>query len=237
MIHPIYLHGFASSPASGKAVWLAERCAARGITLHRPDFNRPDFSTLTVTRMIEQLGALLASLPAGPVALIGSSLGAFVALHATERAARAARAAGSTSSRSSSNQAAASAHPIERLIMLAPALDFGGNRLKQLGEAGVARWRETGRLEVFHYGYGETRDVAYALYEDAGQYDSFATTVTVPTLVIQGRDDQSVDPAVVERFARARPHVELVLVDDEHQLKASPELIWDRTARFLGLRV
>jgi pimeloyl-ACP methyl ester carboxylesterase len=222
MIHPIYLHGFASSPHSGKAIALAERLAAHGLTLACPDFNEPDFSTLTVTRMIDQLETTIASLPSGPVALIGSSLGAFVALHAAER-------------RVSSPVHPAS--PIDRLVMLAPALDFGGNRLKQLGDAGVTRWRESGRLEVFHYASGEMRDVGYQLYEDAVRYDSFTTTVTLPILIIQGRRDASVDPAMVERFARDRAHVELVMVDDEHQLKASIDLIWQRTESFLGLNV
>ena len=47
-----YLHGFASSAHSSKARFLAERLTPLGLRLHCPDFNEPDFSTLTVTRMI-----------------------------------------------------------------------------------------------------------------------------------------------------------------------------------------
>ena len=54
-MHVFYLHGFASSPASTKAARFAERLRARGLTVHCPDLNEPDFSTLTVTRMLEQV--------------------------------------------------------------------------------------------------------------------------------------------------------------------------------------
>ena len=52
MRHLLYLHGFVSSPQSGKAAFLADRLAAHGLALTCPDLNLPDFSTLTVSRMI-----------------------------------------------------------------------------------------------------------------------------------------------------------------------------------------
>ena len=68
----IYLHGFASSSQSGKATYLGQRLRAKGVKYAAPDLNLPDFSTLTVTRMIEQTHALIANEPE-PVTLIGSS--------------------------------------------------------------------------------------------------------------------------------------------------------------------
>ena len=212
--HVIYLHGFASSPASSKARRFSRELAARGVTFSCPDFNQPAFETLTVTRMLDQVRAAVADAPAGPVALIGSSLGAFVAVHAA---------------------GADGTGRVDRLILLAPALDFGGNRLRQLGEHGIDEWRRAGRLRVFHYAANEPRDVGFALYEDAAQYDAFALSSTLPTLVFQGRHDETVDPAIVERWAGGRPGVELHLVDDGHQLTESMDAIWSRTAAFLGL--
>jgi len=91
-VHLIYLHGFASSPASSKAQYLAARASTAGFTLHCPGLNEPDFSTLTVSRMIAQVERVMAALDPGPVALIGSSLGAFVALHVADRRFAAGRA-------------------------------------------------------------------------------------------------------------------------------------------------
>jgi pimeloyl-ACP methyl ester carboxylesterase len=220
-MHLFYLHGFASSAQSSKARYFAERLAPLGITLHCPDFNEPDFATLTVTRMLDQVEAAMAALPAGPVALIGSSLGAFVAWHVT------ARRAGTPAART---------HPVTALVLLAPALEFGANRMRELGEAGLAHWKATNRLEVFHYAHGEPRAVHYALYEDAVHYDSTRVQVTTPALVFQGRHDASVDPDMVQRFTASRPSMTLHLLDDDHQLLGSLEFIWNETAAFLKLQ-
>jgi hypothetical protein len=40
---------------------------------------------------------------------------------------------------------------------------------------------------------------------------------------------------MVERWAAARPNVELHMLEDDHQLHASLPFIWTETARFLGL--
>jgi pimeloyl-ACP methyl ester carboxylesterase len=230
-MHVFYLHGFASSAQSSKARFFAERLAPLGLTLHTPDFNAPDFSTLTVSRMLGQVDEAIAALPAAPVALIGSSLGAFVAWHATARRAAAAAEPGSLVTL----RASAISHPVEKLILLAPALDFGASRMRELSENGLARWKATDQLEFFHYGYGEPRVVHYALYEDARQYDSTRVRVDVPALVFQGRRDASVDPDRVAQFVEARPSMTLQMLDDDHQLLGSLDRIWRESAAFLGL--
>jgi protocatechuate 3,4-dioxygenase beta subunit len=133
-----------------------------------------------------------------PVSLVGSSLGAFVALHAAA-------------------QDAAGAATVDRLILLAPALDL---RNGPTG-ADIDQWRRDGRLRVHHYAWNEPRDVGFALYEDAARYDAFALDLPLPMLVFQGRRDASVDPAMVERWAAGRSNVDLRMVDDDHQLAAS----------------
>ena len=79
-MHLLYLHGFASSPLSTKRSFLAARFAEYGIDLQAPDFNEPDFSTLTITRMLRQVLDAIDKEPQEPVVLIGSSLGGFIAV-------------------------------------------------------------------------------------------------------------------------------------------------------------
>ena len=213
-MHAVYLHGFASSARSSKAVYFGERLAACGVRLDTPDFNQPDFTHLTITRMLAQVSDAIGRLPDGPVALIGSSLGAFVAVQASSQHLR----------------------RVDRLVLLAPALDFSGNRLRDLGDRGVDEWRRTGQLNVFHYGFGRMMPVGYELYTDAAQYDSLHARVDVPVQVFQGERDVAVNPDTVRSWAAVRPNVDLHMLDDDHQLLGSLEYIWQEMARFLGLQ-
>lgn len=213
-MHVLYLHGFASSAQSSKAAFFRSKLAVHGVDVLTPDFNLPDFSTLTVSRMLGQVHDAIQTLPPGPVTLIGSSLGGFVGVHAALRESR----------------------RVDRLVLLAPALDFGGNRMKELGDRGLEEWRRTDRLDVFHYGFGRLMSVHYELYADAARFDAFNARLDLPIQIFQGRADRSVDPATVERWAEARPNVELHLLDDDHQLLGSLETIWSEMARFLGVR-
>lgn len=208
----VYLHGFASSAASSKATYLGERLRACGADFQAPDLNLPDFTTLTVTRMLEQTGALLDG-GRGPITLIGSSLGAFVAV----------------------NAAVKWPDRVSRLVLLAPALDFSDSGLRGPGGADVAEWKRTGWLNVFHFGYGRVMPIHYGLYDDARRYDAMHARIETPTLVFQGRRDTAVDPVTVEQWSRARPNVELHLLDDGHQLTESVDYIWEQMRAFLGL--
>lgn len=223
MRHVLYLHGFGSAARSTKAAHFEDRLRPHGIELQCPDFNQPDFESLTATRMLAQVDAAIAGLPPGPVALIGSSLGGFVAFHAAVRHA------------AERGRARTSKRPIDRLVLLAPAFEFGRTPFGGMDAEGLARWRETDRYEVFHDGDNRPRSVRYALYEDAQQYDSARCAVDTPTLVFQGSRDTVVDPVMVQRFAAARPSMTLRLLDDDHRLMSSLDLVWRETAAFLGL--
>jgi pimeloyl-ACP methyl ester carboxylesterase len=209
----LYLHGFASSPKSSKATFLAAKFAEHGIPFQAPDLNEPDFSTLTVSRMLHEVARAIDGRPDDGVVLVGSSLGGFVAVQAALlRPAR-----------------------VERMVLLAPALDFDGNRMRDLGDRGLEEWKATNQLNVFHYGYGRMYPVHYELYADVRRYDSYHAVLEMPVQVFQGRRDTAVDPEAVDRWASIRPNVELHMLDDDHQLKGSLEYIWREMRRFLDV--
>jgi predicted esterase YcpF (UPF0227 family) len=79
----LYFHGFASSPGSAKITALRPLLAPRGIELNAPDLNVPSFERLDWQAMVGHAVAEARKKP--PVAMVGSSLGALVALAAAQR--------------------------------------------------------------------------------------------------------------------------------------------------------
>ena len=207
-----YLHGFASSARSTKARYFADRLRERGVPVICPDFNEPDFRTLTLTRMLDQLDAAIGRVT-GPVALMGSSLGGTLAILA----------------------AAKCPDRIDRLVLMAPAVMFAKPGHHLLPPERVEEWRLRGALPFFHYAYNDERLLDVAFYEDSLGHDAFGASFTQPALIFQGLHDASVDYRTVEAFARTRPNVTLSLLDDDHQLIASLPRMWDGVAPFLGV--
>ncbi len=209
----VYLHGFASSAKSTKAGYFAERFQARGRAFVCPDFNSPDFRSLTMTRMLAQVDHEIAAAGGGPVTLMGSSLGGTLAVLAAARF----------------------GPVVDRLILLAPAVMFAKPGHHLLPPERIAEWRRKGALPFFHYAYNEERELDVAFHEDSLHHDAFGAAFTQPTRVFQGRRDASVDYRTVEQFAATRPNVSLTVLDDDHQLIASLPRIWREVAAFLEL--
>jgi pimeloyl-ACP methyl ester carboxylesterase len=209
----LYLHGFASSSQSTKAAFFGERLRARGLHFSCPDFNEPDFRSLTMTRMLARVAREVDGANEAAVTLIGSSLGGAVAILAAERL----------------------GPRVESVILLAPAVMFAKPGHHLLPPEHVDEWRRRGELPFFHYAYDEERPLGFGFYEDLQHYDAFDAAFAQPTLIFQGLHDRSVDCRTVEEFARARRNVTLSLLDDDHQLIASLPRIWTDVEAFLGL--
>jgi uncharacterized protein len=208
-----YLHGFASSPRSTKAAYLENRLREHGIALRCPDFNEPDFATLTITRMLDQLEREMAAVGPGPVSLIGSSLGGTLAILA----------------------ASVFRARVDRLVLLAPAVMFAKDGHHLLPPERIAEWRRQGGLPFFHYGAGGERLLNFSFYEDSFRYNPFDAAFSQPALIFQGLRDASVDSRTVEAFARVRPNVTLSLLDDDHSLTKSLDQSWDGVSAFVGI--
>lgn len=208
----LYLHGFASSPDSTKARYFGERLAAHGVVLAAPDFNEPDFTTLTISRMLDQL-AREVDHAGGRVTLIGSSLGAALAVLGAARLGAA----------------------VERLVLLAPAVMFAKPGHSLLPPERIDEWARRGALPFLHYAYGEERLLNYEFYADSLRHDPFDAVFGQPTLIFQGLRDAVVDYRTVEQFARGRTNVTLSLLDDDHQLLASLPRMWSGIEAFLEL--
>jgi len=202
----LYLHGFASSPASSKARFFEARLTRAGFAVETPDL-AADFEHLTITGQLE----VIARAAAGePVILIGSSMGGYLAALYAAR------------------------HPeVLRIILMAPAFCFARRWPERLGAAAVEECRRTGWLEVFHYGEGRTRRVGYELLADGGRYEDYPD-VTQPCLIFHGVHDEVVPAQFSRDFAAGRENVRLELKDSGHDLLNVLEEMADGVEAFLG---
>ncbi len=207
-----YLHGFASSPDTTKGRFFADRLARLGLSLHAPDLNAGDFTRLTLTRMIEALRRAVDAGPAGPVFLIGSSMGARVALHFLD------------------HYGAIEAARVAKMLFLAPAFEFS------FPQAELDRWREQGQITLYHYGYQKEMPIRYDLVQDLAGYNAYAVqTYGVPILITHGRRDDVIDYRQSLRFARGRENVQVKLVDSDHLLHDQLDTIWADCVSFFEL--
>jgi uncharacterized protein len=205
-----YLHGFASGPGSTKARAIAARFEALGVPVAAPDLTPGEegFERSTPSSMLAVAEAALAAAPP-PHALIGSSLGGYLAALAASR-----------------NPA------VQRLVLLAPAFRLAERWLARLGPEEIARWKAEG-LEVLHFGSGRRRRIGWGFMEDASRWPAWPE-VRVPVLCIAGRRDELVPIEDVERFVARTPGARLLALDDGHELVASVDRIFEEARVFLG---
>lgn len=207
----LYLHGFGSGPSSYKGVAFTDHYAAKGIAIERLSLRVPSFEHLRVSQMIATVRAALGA-ASDTAVVFGSSLGALTAA-----------------------RVAAIDPRVERLVLLAPAFDLIARWREMLGPE-LDAWRDTGWREFTDYTTKQLARVDYGFMEDAARVDADGPPdVRVPTLIIHGTHDETVPVDHARRFARGRPNVEMIEVDDGHELIGSLPRILAESDRFLGV--
>lgn len=116
----LYLHGFASSPAGRKVTLLREALEPEGYRVVAPDLNRPSFEGLDFEAIVAE--ALRAAEAESPDVVVGSSLGALVALAAAKQGGLWAP-----------------------LVLVAPALGFGSRWIEKLAPGDPVRFFHHGQ--------------------------------------------------------------------------------------------
>lgn len=206
-----YLHGFASSPLSAKAVDIKQRFAEVGIDLKVPELNQNDFSGLSLSRQIEQVAAEFSSPPL-PIVIIGSSFGGLTAAWLAEK------------------------YPqVERIVLLAPAFGFLSHWLAKLGKEKLQEWEREGVLPVYHYGEKQMLPLKYEFLKDCGGYADEGLVRKVPTLILHGVYDDVIPIQASRDYAKSRDWVELVELKSDHALGDVIPQIWQEICRFCEL--
>jgi predicted esterase YcpF (UPF0227 family) len=206
----IYLHGFASSPQSTKARFFDQCWQNTGLALEIPDLNGDDFSRLTLTRQIAQVSQLIEQSELS-VTLIGSSFGGLTAAWLAE-----------------------TCFQVQKLVLLAPAFNFGSIWSGQLGEKTLLDWQKSGSLLVYHYGYRRSVPINYEFIQDLAKYSQEKLIREIPTLIIHGSNDEVIPLENSRHYAFSRPWVQIIELDSDHALTDVIARIWEEMQLFLN---
>jgi pimeloyl-ACP methyl ester carboxylesterase len=206
MTRILYLHGFASGPQSSKARYFRQLLEAAGAQVAVPDLADGDFERLTITGQLAVIGR---AADAGPVSLIGSSLGGYLAALYAAR------------------------HPeVLRVVLMAPAFGFAQRWPERLGQAEVAAWRRAGTIDVFHYAENRHRKLGYQILADGERYEAYPDFAQ-PALIFHGTHDDAVPVRYSEDFAAAHPNATLEVLDAGHDLLNVLDYMAPKITRFL----
>jgi uncharacterized protein len=198
----VLCHGFLSHKNSSSNQALTTRLVENGIATFRFDCfghgeSEGPFAELTTTLAKGQaLAALRHVFDRGfrRLALVGSSFGGLLALHA----------ASDWTATHTADPAAIP--PLACLALKCPVADFGEELRLELGEDGMQQWRQTNTIPDLHGGPSRL-PLDYAFYHDCLARIAYepARKVTVPTLIVQGDHDEYVPLHQSQRLFDALP--------------------------------
>jgi len=207
-----YLHGFASSPLSRKAVAIKSLFSEVGVDLWVPDLNQDDFSGLSLSRQVEQVAAEF--LPNIPTVIIGSSFGGLTAAWLGENFPQ-----------------------VERVVLLAPAFGFVNYWKAKLGKEKIQEWESQGILAVYHYAAKQMLPLKYEFFKDCAEYEDAGLKRKIPTLILHGIYDDVIPIEASRDYAKSRNWVELIELNSDHALGDVVPQIWQEICRFCELEV
>lgn len=181
----VWLGGFRSDMAGTKAEALAGWAAQRGQAFVRFDYSGHGrsggrFEDGTLSRWLADTLAVLETAP-GPLVLVGSSMGGWLALLAARRLAR-----------------------VRGLLLIAPAADFTERLMwPALSPAEQRRLMAEGRLEQASQYSADPNVLTRALIEDGRKHRLMDSPIAFdgPVRILQGADDPDVPAAHVEALA------------------------------------
>ena len=208
-INFIYLHGFASGPRSYKAQFFKEKVLSIfNQSVDCPNLNLPSFNKLTLTAQIDFIEN---ECKHKPTFLIGSSLGAYLALILAQR----------------------KIIKIIALIVMAPAFELIERKVDLMGIEKFDKWKKTNQLEVFHHYEQITKSLSFDFIEDAKQYVFEIKKITQPILLFHGMNDDIVDFKLSQKYLGQYKKLEPYYIDSDHLLIDKLDYIWSKSERFI----
>ncbi|MBC8286966.1 MAG: alpha/beta hydrolase [Nitrospinae bacterium] len=209
----IYLHGFASGPGSQKACIFKDCFEKARLSLTIPDLQQGDFENLTLTKQISLVQGIIDGKPGADFALIGSSMGAYIAALIAE-----------------------TRKEIKALYLMAPGFNFLNRWMENMGWDNNSLTSIPDLIRVFHYSYNREVNLNTNLFRDAVGWDSLLLTRNIPIRIVHGLHDETVNIQESRDFAILRPWCQLKELDSDHGLLSCIDGIVEDCIEFFRLK-
>lgn len=214
----VWLGGYRSDMTGTKAVELDRFAQENGLSCLRLDYSGHgasggDFKKGTISRWLEEALAVVREKAPGPVVLIGSSMGGWIALRMVEEL----RKAGDT-------------HRVAGLVLIAPAPDFTQELIEpSLTDAEKTSLEEKGYFEEHSEYSPEPNIFTRALMEDGKQNRVLNGIITTgcPVHILQGMRDADVPYQHALKLLEHLPADDVVLTlirDGDHRLSRPQDI-------------
>lgn len=209
----VWLGGFKSDMAGTKAQVLADWALAQGRAYVRFDYfghgeSSGDFAKGTITRWREDALTVLDQLTEGPLVLVGSSMGGWIACLA----------------------AMAQPKRVHGMVLIAPAPDFTEKLMKpEIPPEGLADLARAG-VWLRPSEYGEPYPITRELLEDGARWsilEAQGVAIEAPVRILQGGDDPDVPWRHALELANAIKGSDVVfslVKDGDHRLSRPQDL-------------
>ena len=203
----IYLHGFASGPGSNKAKAFKKRFDELGISIHVPDLQQGDFENLTLTGQIELVQGIIDKKKDKKFGLIGSSMGGYLA-----------------------SLIAQTRESVQALFLMAPGFNFLNRWRKKLD---ISKTTDE-LIPVFHYRYNKDVRLNTYLFRDAETWESLPLDRKIPTFIVHGLHDETIDIEESRNFVREKSFCSLKELDSNHGLLSCIDSIIEDSLEFFN---
>lgn len=216
----IFLHGFRSHCDSEKAKALSAHAAARGRSWLRYNQrhcaqSNEEFAHFTISQAIDDALSVL-DFFRQPAVLVGSSLGAVIALQAAQQR----------------------AEMVNGLLLIAPAVRFVERFFLSLPKIEINEWRERGSKQFPDYYEGGVFTLNYSFFADAVAYQSPGPwKFDCPVSILHGQKDELLPPhdSIELKGMIQSPSIFLnIIPDGDHRLTDTIPLMCQKLDNLWG---
>jgi hypothetical protein len=177
-----------------------------------PDLQQGNFENLTLTNQVSLVQSIIDGKPGARFALIGSSMGGYVAALTAE-----------------------TRKEIEALYLMAPGFNFLNRWMENMGWDKNSFSSTPDLIRVFHYSYNREVTLNTHLFRDAIQWDSLPLIRDIPIRVVHGIHDETINIQESRDFAGSRPWCQLKELDSDHGLFSCIDWIIDDCMKFFRM--